>query len=264
MTDGAPAGRTVRLLVAGNWKMNGLSRDLSQIEAVKAALPANPPVDVVLCPPVTLLDAALRLTAGSHLRIGVQDCHAAQAGAFTGDISAVMLKDAGADIVILGHSERRAFHGETSAVVKAKATSALQAGLKVILCIGETKGERHAGLTSDVCLRQLRESLPETATAHTTTIAYEPVWAIGQGVTPQLAEISGLHGELHKMLNGRSGAHPWRVLYGGSVTPANAAGIFATPAIDGVLVGGASLQSEPFLAIIHAALGSANVDRRSF
>jgi triosephosphate isomerase len=242
------------LLVAGNWKMHGLRASLSEIEAVKAGIGSSPAVDVWVFPPATLITAAAAVAEGSSLGIGGQDCRAEESGAFTGDISAAMLKDVGGRAVILGHSERRSLHGETSAAVRAKASSALKQGLRIIVCLGETRGEREAGLASAVCVRQLRESLPPESTPSNTVIAYEPVWAIGSGLSPTAQDIGDIHAtlraELHKRGQTETG---WRILYGGSVTPANAAEIFESPEADGVLVGGASLNAASFLAIIAAA-----------
>lgn len=241
-------------LVAGNWKMNGLRADLAQVEAVRAGLPTPLAVDVLICPPATLLSAAANAAAGSPAGIGAQDCHSAGSGAFTGDLSAGMLKDAGASAVILGHSERRSLHGETSRLVREKAKAALGAGLKAIVCIGETAGERAMGLAISVASRQLRESLPEESSAENTIIAYEPVWAIGTGVVPSSAEIHEMHAALRGLLRQRFGdGDACRILYGGSVTPANAASIFAIDEVDGALVGGASLKASSFLDIIAAA-----------
>jgi triosephosphate isomerase len=244
------------LIVAGNWKMNGLRADLAQIEAVKAGIDPASPVKVWIFPPVTLIQAAASLSTGSTLKIGAQDCHTGRAGAFTGDLSAAMLKDAGAAAVILGHSERRSGHDETSGLVRSKAAGALQEGLSVIVCVGETRGEREAGLAAAVCTRQLSESLPDESTPENTIIAYEPVWAIGTGISPTNADIAAMQGTLRAILGKRApatSAQGWRVLYGGSVSAGNAAQIFESPEVDGVLVGGASLNASSFLAIIAAA-----------
>lgn len=241
-------------LVAGNWKMNGLIADLAQIEALKSGLPQPLVVDVMLCLPATLLTAGGGAASGSAVAIGAQDCHGAASGAFTGDISAPMLKDAGASAVILGHSERRSLHGETNRLVRAKGTAALNAGLSIIVCVGETAGERAAGLAASVCLRQLRESLPDASSPANTIIAYEPVWAIGTGVVPTSEQISEIHALLRGLLQERFGAEAaCRILYGGSVTPANAESIFENKEVDGALVGGASLKAVSFLAIVAAA-----------
>ncbi len=244
-----------KLYVAGNWKMNGLQADLKEIESVKAGVQASGP-DVAIFPPATLLHQAAALVKGSPVEIGAQDCHAQSKGAFTGDLSAAILKDAGASAVIVGHSERRSGHGETSRDVQAKASAGLKAGLKVIVCIGETKGERVAGLAPEVCARQVAGSLPADSTPDTVIVAYEPVWAIGTGLSPTIPDITAIHEvvrrELHKRFPASAGKH-WRVLYGGSVTAANAASIFESAEVDGVLVGGASLNAASFLAIIAAA-----------
>jgi triosephosphate isomerase len=244
-----------KLFVAGNWKMNGLQADLKEIESVKAGVEASGP-EVAIFPPATLLQQSASLVKGSPVEIGAQDCHAQPKGAFTGDLSAPILKDAGATVVIVGHSERRSGHGETSRDVHAKASAALKAGLKVIVCIGETKGERVAGLAPDVCARQLAASLPAESTPDTVIVAYEPVWAIGTGLSPTTPDITAIHEIVRKELHKRfpdSASQRWRVLYGGSVTATNAASIFESDEVDGVLVGGASLSAASFLAIIAAA-----------
>jgi triosephosphate isomerase len=240
-------------LAAGNWKMNGTTADLAEVTALVAAHPA-PACEVLLCPPATLLSRMTAVALGSQLRLGGQDCHAHAAGAHTGDISAAMLADAGASYVILGHSERRTDHGETDAQVRAKAEAALAAGLVAIVCIGETEAERDAGQTLAVTARQLEGSLPQGATAANLVIAYEPVWAIGTGRTPTLEEIAEVHAALRHRLTGLIGAeaHGVRLLYGGSVKPANAAAIFALAHVDGALVGGASLKAADFGAIVAA------------
>jgi triosephosphate isomerase len=243
-----------RRLAAGNWKMNGTRASLGEIAALAAAHPA-PGVDILICPPATLLAQAAGLAEGRALMIGAQDCHAAPSGAHTGDISAPMLADAGARAVILGHSERRADHGETSALVAQKARAAHAAGLIAVICLGETLAEREGAQTLDVIAAQLRASLPDTASAASTVIAYEPVWAIGTGLTPSAAQIAEVHGMLRALLAERLGAaeaDALRLLYGGSVKPGNAAEIFAIPEVDGALVGGASLSSRDFSPIIAA------------
>ncbi len=236
--------------------MNGLRANLAEIEAVKAGTGSSDAIDILLFPPATLVHAAAALAHGSPIGIGAQDCHTQNAGAFTGDLSAPMLKDAGASAVILGHSERRSGHGETSHTVCAKTAAALNAGLQAIVCVGETKGERAAGLASSVCLRQLAESLPDGSSPADVAIAYEPVWAIGSGVSPVSDEITVIHKSLRAHLEKRfppEAGKLWRILYGGSVTPANGAAIFAADGVDGVLVGGASLNARSFLAIITSA-----------
>ncbi|MGC8203500.1 triose-phosphate isomerase [Aliiroseovarius sp. PTFE2010] len=245
---------TRRKLAAGNWKMNGTTADLSEIDALASAQP-DPTAEVLICPPATLLAAMSAATQGTAIATGGQDCHAQGSGAHTGDISAAMLKDAGASYVILGHSERRADHGETDADVRAKATAAIGAGLGAIVCVGETLAQREAETTLDVIGTQLAGSIPDGVTGDTVVIAYEPVWAIGTGLTPTLAQIGEVHdfirAELTKRFGDTGGAI--RLLYGGSVKPANAAEIFATSNVDGALVGGASLKAAEFSAIIDAA-----------
>ncbi|MCU0903342.1 MAG: triose-phosphate isomerase [Tabrizicola sp.] len=240
-------------LAAGNWKMNGTGTNLAEVRALIAAHPA-PGCEMLLCPPATLIAQMAEAAKGSRLFIGGQDCHPKASGAHTGDISAAMLADAGATHVILGHSERRTDHGETDALVKAKAEAALAAGLVAVVCIGETEGQRDAGRTLDVIGSQLDGSLPLGATAANTVIAYEPVWAIGTGRTPTLAEIAEVHAFLRNRLQDLIGpeAAQTRLLYGGSVKPSNAAEIFAIPHVAGALVGGASLKAADFGAIVAA------------
>ncbi len=245
-----------RKLAAGNWKMNGLAADLSEVEALAKANPA-PRSEVLLCPPATLIAQMAWRARGSAILVGGQDCHAEASGAHTGDIAAAMLKDAGASHVILGHSERRADHGETDALVVAEAGAAHAAGLVAVICVGETEAQRDAGETLTVIGAQLRGSVPGGATAADTVVAYEPVWAIGTGRTPTLAQIAEVHDFLRAELGARfSDGDGFRLLYGGSVKPSNAAGIFATSNVDGALVGGASLKAADFGAII-AALDAA-------
>ena len=246
-----------RKLAAGNWKMNGSRAALSEVEALMAAFPA-PAADLLICPPATLI-AAMAATRGTHpLRIGGQDCHANAQGAHTGDIAPEMLAEAGASHVILGHSERRADHGETDAQVRAKTTAAWRAGLTAIVCIGETRAEREAGRTLDIVGAQLEGSLPDGATAANTVVAYEPVWAIGTGLVPTLDQIAEVHGVLRARLTARFGAEGagMRILYGGSVKPANAGEIFAVPDVDGALVGGASLKAADFGPIVAALIAA--------
>ncbi|MEM0943351.1 MAG: triose-phosphate isomerase [Pseudomonadota bacterium] len=240
-----------RKLAAGNWKMNGLNESFGELVALMRATAATPPAcDVLLCPPATLLAGMAELSRDHAISIGGQDCHAAPSGAHTGDISAEMLADAGATHVIVGHSERRADHGESDEIVRAKAEAAWRAGLVAIICVGETEAERDAGEAAAVVARQLQGSVPPGATAENTVIAYEPVWAIGTGRTPSLADITEMHGAMR----GHASVTPeMRLLYGGSVKPANAAEIFALADVDGALVGGASLKAADFLAIIEAA-----------
>ncbi len=240
-----------RKLVAGNWKMNGLAASAAMLDELAAAHPA-PACDVLICPPATLV---ARLADGS-VAIGGQDCHWLASGAHTGDIAAEMLADAGAVAVIVGHSERRADHGETDAVVAQKAAAAWRAGLLAIVCVGETEAERDAGTTLARIGAQLAGSVPDGATPDRLAVAYEPVWAIGTGRTPSLEEIGEVHDFLRATLAARFGAETGvaiRLLYGGSVKPGNARAIFGVPNVDGALVGGASLAATDFGGIIAAA-----------
>jgi triosephosphate isomerase len=246
----------IRPLVAGNWKMNGLAAALAQANAVGEGIvtPGPDAPEVMICPPATLIAQMAYALKGSKVLLGAQDCHAAASGAHTGDISAEMVKDAGARAVIVGHSERRADHGELDRDVRAKAQAAARAGLMSIVCIGETMGERRAGLTLEVVERQLAGSLPDGAHAAGTVVAYEPVWAIGTGVTPTAAEVAEVHAAIRAALKARFGAEgsAMRILYGGSVKPENARELMAVANVDGALVGGASLKADDFLAIIAA------------
>lgn len=245
-----------RPLVAGNWKMNGLRASLAELEGMAkgydAALRSR--IDLLVCPPATLVHAAAKAALGTRIAIGAEDCHAKTSGAHTGDISAEMLADAGASHVIVGHSERRADHGETSAAVKAKAEAALRAGLIAIVCVGETRAEREAGRTLSIVRRQVRGSLPEGATAANTVIAYEPVWAIGTGLTPTVDDVAEVHADIRRTLKGlmKGEAAGVRILYGGSVKPDNAKALLSVANVDGALVGGASLKAADFLAIAAA------------
>ncbi|MGF1456699.1 MAG: triose-phosphate isomerase [Alphaproteobacteria bacterium] len=242
-------------VVIGNWKMNGLRAAAEELTVLQAALRAAPAsCGVMICPPATLLaDFAARCAEGPT-RIGAQDCHWKDSGAHTGDIAASMLRDAGASAVIVGHSERRADHGETDVLVRAKAEAALAQGLTAIICIGETEGQRDAGETLAVLSDQLTGSVPDGATASTVIVAYEPVWAIGTGRTPTLDQIAEVHAHLHKALGLRFGANgeAMRLVYGGSVKPGNAADIFRVDHVHGGLIGGASLRAVDFEAIIRA------------
>ena len=242
-----------RGLAAGNWKMNGTGASLGEIEALKAAHGA-PGVDVLICPPATLVARMTAAAAGSAVAVGGQDCHAAANGAHTGDISAEMLVDAGATAVIVGHSERRADHGETDADVRAKAQAALGADLLAVICLGESLEEREGGKTLDVIGSQLAGSLPDGLTGVNAVIAYEPIWAIGTGKIPTLEQITEVHDFIREKLVARFGVEgdAVRVLYGGSVKPTNAAEIFAVANVDGALVGGASLKAADFSPIISA------------
>jgi triosephosphate isomerase (TIM) len=247
----------MKKLAAGNWKMNGTPASLAEAQALIAAHPA-PACEMLLCPPATLLAAMSTAAKGSALMTGGQDCHVKPSGAHTGDISAAMLKDAGASHVILGHSERRADHGETDALVQAKAAAALAAGLVAIVCVGETEAERDAGTTLRVVGAQIAGSLPTGATAANLVVAYEPVWAIGTGRTPTIDQIAEVHAFIRFRLAAAMGPESAgvRILYGGSVKPSNAAEIFAVADVDGALVGGASLKAADFGAIV-AALSAA-------
>ena len=246
-----------RKLAAGNWKMNGTAADLAEVAALMAANPA-PTVDLLICPPATLL-AQMNWAKQDHpLALGGQDCHPNPKGAHTGDISAAMLAGAGATHVILGHSERRADHAETDALVRAKTLAAHSAGLIAVICIGETLSQRETGATLSVVGTQLAGSTPDSATGANTVIAYEPVWAIGTGLVPTLAQIAEVHAQIRAALTARFGTDGanFRILYGGSVKPSNAAEIFGVPDVDGALVGGASLKSADFSPIIAALSGS--------
>jgi triosephosphate isomerase (TIM) len=243
----------VRPFVAGNWKMNGLSASLGEIDAMRRAVDAGEAgeAELAVCPPATLLAQAAWKLRGSLLALGAQDCSPEPSGAFTGDISAPMLKDAGAKYVIVGHSERRTLHHETDALVRAKAEVALKAGLIPIICIGETQAEREAGQQAAVVIRQLRRSLPAGATSDTVVIAYEPVWAIGTGLTPTPGDVAAVHNGIRALLTevGGPSAAKTRVLYGGSVKPSNCRDLLPLDNVDGALVGGASLKASEFLAI---------------
>jgi len=243
-------------LVAGNWKMNGVKASIGELSAMIAGYGADlaAKVDLAVCPPATLV-AALAAEAGP-ITIGGQDCHADASGAHTGDIAAEQLKDVGATAVIVGHSERRADHGETDAIVKAKALAAKRAGLTAIVCVGETEAERKAGETLAVVGTQVAGSLPEGMTAATLVVAYEPVWAIGTGLVPTLADVAEVHGFIREKLVGIYGAEgaKIRILYGGSVKPTNAKELLSVKDVNGALVGGASLKATDFLGIAAAYL----------
>ncbi|WP_088342492.1 MULTISPECIES: triose-phosphate isomerase [Rhodomicrobium] len=248
----------IRPLIAGNWKMNGVAASLAELDALREGVSEGgfgQGVDVMVCPPATLLAAAAARVKHTPVAIGAQDCHIKASGAFTGDLSAPMLADSGAVAVIVGHSERRSGHGERDQDVRAKAEAAHAAGLTAIICIGETAGERRLGLTLPVIGRQLAGSLPKAATAANTVIAYEPVWAIGTGLTPTLADVAEVHQFIRAELARLAGADiagATRILYGGSVKPDNAAELLTIEGVDGALVGGASLKARDFLAIIAA------------
>jgi triosephosphate isomerase len=253
------SGRTadedeMRPLIAGNWKMNGLLAQLDVIERIAASVTAAPPCsDVLIFPPATLVGRAVQTAAG-RIAIGGQDCASEIAGAFTGDTSAEMLKDAGASAVIVGHSERRQHHGETDAIVATKVLAAWRAGLLAIICIGETGAQRRAGKALSVCSEQLAGSVPEGTITSATAIAYEPLWAIGSGHMPKPEQIVEVHAHIRESLTARWGAkaRKVRILYGGSVKPANARAILALPEVGGALVGGASLKAADFEAILGA------------
>jgi triosephosphate isomerase (TIM) len=249
----------MRHLIAGNWKMNGGAASLEQAKLVgEGAKAAEGRCDVMLCPPATLIAQMAWLTKGSPLLIGGQDCHAKASGAHTGDISAEMLKDAGASAVIVGHSERRTDHGETDAMVRAKAEAARRAGLLAIVCVGETEQQRDSGKTLDIVGRQLQGSLPDGDPADL-VVAYEPVWAIGTGRTPSEGDIAEVHAHIRAGLTARFGSAGGavRILYGGSMKPENAGAILKVADVNGGLVGGASLKAADFLAIVRAAAGGA-------
>jgi triosephosphate isomerase len=249
------AASSRRPLVAGNWKMNGVRRSVTELAKITSGgvmLAAH--VDLMVCPPATLLAAFADAARGSGVAIGGQDCHAEPAGAFTGDISAEMLKDAGASAVIVGHSERRTIHHETDDEVRAKVLAAWRATLTAIVCIGETHAERDADRTLEVLGAQVEGSLPSGVTGVNLVVAYEPVWAIGTGLTPTAADVAQAHDFIRGRLAARHGAaaDAVRILYGGSVKPSNAPELMAVPNVDGALVGGASLKADEFLAIAGA------------
>jgi triosephosphate isomerase len=244
----------MRPLIAGNWKMNGLTPQLVEIEAIAASVKATPPfADILICPPSTLIARAVQTAAG-RIIIGGQDCHSESAGAFTGSISAEMLKDAGASAVIVGHSERRQHHAETDAMVAAKAKAAWRAGILAIICIGETESQWLDGRALSVCRGQITGSVPEGMTLIANAIAYEPLWAIGTGRTATPDKIAEMHAYIRQCMVARFGAEGKnvRILYGGSVNPTNAREILAVPDVDGVLVGHESLKAADFEAIFRA------------
>jgi triosephosphate isomerase (TIM) len=243
----------IRPLIAGNWKMNGVKASMAEFEAMlKGASEVAGKADLLVCPPATLIAAFADKARGAKtLAVGAQDCHPKAAGAHTGDISAEMLADAGATAVIVGHSERRADHGETDALVRQKAQAAWRAGLTAIVCVGETRADRDAGKTLDICGGQLAGSMPDGSSEGNLVVAYEPVWAIGTGLTPTSADVEQVHRFIRDYLTGRfdgEGAKI-RILYGGSVKPSNAAELMCVTNVNGALVGGASLKAADFLAI---------------
>jgi triosephosphate isomerase (TIM) len=244
---------TIRPLIAGNWKMNGLRSSMGEYEAMIASAAAVAgKADLLVCPPATLIAAfAAKLTDAKAVRLGGQDCHPKASGAHTGDISAEMLADAGASAVIVGHSERRADHGESDALVRQKAEAAWRAGLVAIVCIGETQSQRDAGQTLDICRTQLEGSLPDGARAENLVVAYEPIWAIGTGLTPTAKDVEQIHLFIRETLSARfsEAGTGMRILYGGSVKPSNAKELMAVANVNGALIGGASLKATDFLAI---------------
>ncbi|MCL2713847.1 MAG: triose-phosphate isomerase [Alphaproteobacteria bacterium] len=246
---------SLRVLIAGNWKMNGLRASLPEFEAMlagAAALAAR--VDLLVCPPATLVAAMAEKARGSRIAIGAQDCHVQVSGAHTGDISAEMLVDAGAGFIIVGHSERRADHGESDARVRQKAQAVWRAGARAIVCVGETQAQRDAGQTLDILRAQLSLSLPDESSADNLVVAYEPVWAIGTGLTPTPKDVEQIHGFIRDLVVARWPAEGkrMRILYGGSVKPSNAAELMAVANVNGALVGGASLKAADFLGICAA------------
>ena len=246
---------TMRPLVAGNWKMNGLSASAAEFEKIVAGVPRfSHAVDLMICPPATLIPRFASISGA--IAVGGQDCHPDPSGAHTGDIAAEMLADAGAKAVILGHSERRADHAETDAQVRAKAQAGWRAGLVAIVCVGETRAQREAGETLRVVGGQLADSLPDGSTADRLVIAYEPVWAIGTGLTPTVKDVAEVHAFIRDSLSERFGAKgaKIRILYGGSVKPSNARELLSVANVNGALVGGASLKADDFLAIAGAYL----------
>jgi triosephosphate isomerase (TIM) len=250
------ADRGPRPLVAGNWKMNGTMASLDEVGRLMEMLSgARVRCDVMICPPATLIAPMVRLVASSPIEVGGQDCHSEAKGAHTGDISAEMLSDAGCSGVIVGHSERRADHGETDSLIRDKAAAAHRAGLTAIICIGETLEEREAGRTLDVVTGQLDGVLPPSVTGDDTVLAYEPVWAIGTGLTPSLEQVAEVHGAIRARLRDRLGGSQGdavAILYGGSVKPDNASDLMGVANVDGALVGGASLKAADFMGIIRA------------
>ena len=244
-----------KVLIAGNWKMNGLLADgaaLAKEVATEVKKLGKPECEFLVCPPFTLLTTVKKALRGSKVALGAQDCHMAEKGAHTGDISPVMLKYFGCSYVIVGHSERRANHHESNELICQKAEAAYKAGLKAVICIGETEAERDAGKTIDVCTKQIMGSVPDSATAVNTVIAYEPVWAIGTGKTPTAADVEEVHAAIRKVVAkklGKATANKMRLLYGGSVKPSNAAELLSLPDVDGGLIGGASLKASDFMGI---------------
>lgn len=245
-------------LIAGNWKMNGSPESSSALAKAVADGHVTPGPKVLVCPPSPLLSLVLDAVKESSISVGAQTCHSAVSGAHTGDVSAEMVAALGCSHVIVGHSERRQDHGETDALVADQAAAAHRAGLIAIICVGETEAEREAGQTNAVIAKQVTGSLPASAAAENTVIAYEPVWAIGTGKTPTAEDANDVHAEIRRILTtsvSKDFAETVQILYGGSMKPANAAELLAQPDIDGGLIGGASLKAEDFLAIAAAATG---------
>ncbi len=243
-----------RKLAAGNWKMNGTGAALAELKQLAAKHP-SPSVDILICLPATLLHRAAEMVEGTGVSVGGQDCHSEVSGAHTGDVSAEMLQDAGATVVILGHSERRVDHGEQNEDVRAKARSVMDQGLKAIICVGESLEQREAANTLDIIGGQMSGSIPDQSTGENLIVAYEPIWAIGTGKVPTLEEIGEVHDFIRARLERRFGegvGRSVRLLYGGSVKPSNAAEIFGVSNVDGALVGGASLKAADFSGIIEA------------
>jgi len=240
-----------RPLVAGNWKMNGLRSSAAEFTRIVEGAQKLTAVDLMICPPATLLVLLAAAAKGTPILIGAQDCHAEPSGPFTGDLSAEMLKDAGASAVIVGHSERRSYHKDTDADVRAKALAARRAGLCAIVCVGETRAEREDGRALAVVGTQLDGSVPDGATVENLVVAYEPVWAIGSGLTPTPTDVADMHAFIRQRLGSRLGEEGQgiRILYGGSVKPSNAKELLHVANVDGALVGGASLKADEFLAI---------------
>ncbi len=244
-----------KTLIAGNWKMNGRLADgvdLAKGIAAEVKKLGKPSCEFLVCPPFTILSSVKKALRGAKVALGAQDCHFAEKGAHTGDISPLMLTDLGCSYVILGHSERRADHFESNELVNKKAVAAHQAGLKTVICIGETLEQRDAGKTIAVCSDQILGSVPDDSTAADTVIAYEPVWAIGTGKTPTASDVEEVHAAVRKVLAkklGKGNANKMRILYGGSVKPSNAKEFLSLPDVDGALIGGASLKVEDFMAI---------------
>ena len=247
----------IRPMVAGNWKMNGSRASLDELALMSTGFtPAlRQKLDIMICPPATLVHAASQRAVGTGIAIGGQDCHANDAGAHTGDLSAGMLFDAGATAVIVGHSERRADHGESDATVRAKAEAARRNALIAIICVGETRADREAGKTLAVVRRQLKGSIPDHMTSRDLVVAYEPVWAIGTGLTPTAGDVAEVHAMIRQDLRrivGKEEAEKVRILYGGSVKPSNAKELMSVPNVNGALVGGASLKALDLLGIVAA------------